>query len=592
VGFESAIEISRAITEIDEGRWVIPAFQRRLVWAPDKMELLFDSLMRDYPIGSMLLWTLRPGVADHYPFFRFVQHYHAHLRAKGDPAALKGKDNIRAVLDGQQRLTALYMGLCGSHTAQPKYARVKFAENWPKRVLHLRLRDDPPAIQDDLAVDDEADVAAFEFRLLSEEQVLRAKAGTWFPVPDVMAMKPHGAVREWFSRKGFEPDTVAFDRVAGLRRVVWDRPPISFYLEEDQEQHKAVTIFQRINRQGSPLTMAQIVFSTVVEEWPEAHEKIDSLVATMNAHGRPDRFTFDRDFVFKAALVLADAKSIRLDVESFGRSTVSLLRNSWSSIRGALESAAELLGQEFGYGGSRLSSRFALIPIAYHLRDAEGRKGKSPAERVADRELMRRWLAEALARRAFSLRRDSKLAAARTALRETGGAAFPIERLAQRLALPTLADSDIDRMLDTSYGDGAFPMLSLLFPSFPFQRQFDVDHLHPRSLAGRPDRLRELGMKDDDIRFFGEHVDKLPNLELLDAGDNRIDKRAKPFAQYLEEQFPVPDRRERHLRDNDIPQGHLETADFRRFYELRRAALRERLRRELRLEPGTAFGTE
>jgi hypothetical protein len=354
-----------------------------------------------------------------------------------------------------------------------------------------------------------------------------------------------------------------------------------------------VTIFQRINRQATPLTMAEIVFSTVVEEWPEAHEKVDTLVATMNAQGRPDRFSFDRDFVFKSALVLADAKRIRLDVESFDRSTVSLLRKNWSSIREALDSAAQLLGQEFGYGGSRLSSRFALIPIAHHLQLAAGRKGKSPAERVADRELMRRWLAEVLARRAFSLRRDAKLAAVRTALREAGGATFPVDGIAERLALPPLADFDIDRMLDTSYGDGAFPMLSLLFPSFPFQRQSDVDHIHPRSLAGWPsDRLRELGMTDEDIRFFRDHVDKLPNLQLLDAADNRIDKRAKPFTQYLDEQFPDPDKRERHLRDNDMAEHHLTTVEFRRFYELRRAALRERLLLALRLEPDLTVNAE
>ena len=587
MGFESPIEISRAIKEIDEGRWVIPAFQRRLVWPPDKMELLFDSLMRDYPIGSMLLWRLGRSVANHYPFFRFVQHYHAHLRSKGDPAALKGKDNVRAVLDGQQRLTALYIGLAGSHTAQPKYARVKFAENWPRRTLYLRLQEDVPADENDLGVDDEADVAAFQFRLLSEDQVLRARKGTWFPVPDVMAMKAHGAVREWFGRKNLDPSEAAFDRVAGLRRVVWDRPTISFYLEEDQEQHKAVTIFQRVNRQGTPLTMAQIVFSTVVEEWPEAHDKIDALVATMNAQGRPDRFTFDRDFVFKAALVLADARRIRVDVESFGRSTVSMLRDNWNSIRGGLESAAELLGQELGYGGSRLSSRFALIPIADHLRHAAGSKRRSPADRIADRELIRRWLAEVLARRAFSQRRDAKLVAARAAMRDEPRPAFPVDQILRELALPPLADAEIDRMLDTSYGDPAFPMLSLLFPSFPFQRQFDVDHIHPRSLANRPDILRELGMSEEDIRFFRDHVDMLPNLELLDAADNRVDKRAKPFTKYLDEQFPDPDKRARHLRDNDMPPDHLNTEDFRRFYELRRDTLRTRLRSELRLGPET-----
>ena len=585
MGYEAAIEISRAIKEIDEGRWVIPAFQRRLVWPREKVQLLFDSLMRDYPIGSMLLWRLGADAANEYPFYRFVQHFHAHNRNKGGLAAVKGREDVRAVLDGQQRLTALYVGLCGTHTAQPWYGRVKFADSWPPAVLHLRIRDDKHAKPEaDDRVDDEAELEEFDFRFLTDDQVKAAAPGTWFPVPDVMAMQAPGAVRAWFARNNLSQEPEAYDRISNLRRVVWDRPVISFYLEEDQRQHKAVTVFQRINRQGSPLTMAQIVFSTVVEEWPAAHEKVDHLVAAMNTQGRPSSFSFDRDLVFKASLVLADVSTLRLDIDTFSKDTVQRLRDQWSGISASLLDAAKLIGQEFAYGSERLSSKFAIIPVAYYLHAIGGSKRLD----AGTKKLIQRWLAEMLARRVFSRRRDARLSAMRMTLRERSGNGFPAAALSRSIGLLPLADEDFDQLLDTSYGDNAFPLLSLLFPSFQFDKQLDVDHIHPKKIARGRNDLLALGMSSADADFFAANVDRLANLQLLDATKNRIDKRAKPFATYLSEVFPAQEARERELRDNAIPRDLTRTVDFRRFYEERRAALRELLVEVLRPEVETS----
>ena len=39
----------------------IPVFQRSLVWKPKQMELLWDSILRGFPIGSFTLQTYKPG---------------------------------------------------------------------------------------------------------------------------------------------------------------------------------------------------------------------------------------------------------------------------------------------------------------------------------------------------------------------------------------------------------------------------------------------------------------------------------------------------------------------------------------------------
>ena len=44
------------MTEIEEGKFKIPTFQRDFVWGTKEKIELFDSLSKEYPIGSILLW--------------------------------------------------------------------------------------------------------------------------------------------------------------------------------------------------------------------------------------------------------------------------------------------------------------------------------------------------------------------------------------------------------------------------------------------------------------------------------------------------------------------------------------------------------
>lgn len=64
----------------------IPEFQREFVWDPDQVKLLAESLYRDYPVGSLLLWD--------------SSAYQEAKTAQGTQATLW-------IVDGQQRTTAL-----------------------------------------------------------------------------------------------------------------------------------------------------------------------------------------------------------------------------------------------------------------------------------------------------------------------------------------------------------------------------------------------------------------------------------------------------------------------------------------------------
>ena len=86
------MKISQILDKIDERQLFVPAFQREYVWKRKNAKELVSSLISDYPTGTMLTWET------------------------SNPPELKGKDKydprqgaVKLILDGQQRITTLYM---------------------------------------------------------------------------------------------------------------------------------------------------------------------------------------------------------------------------------------------------------------------------------------------------------------------------------------------------------------------------------------------------------------------------------------------------------------------------------------------------
>ena len=90
------MKISTILDKVDEKQLFVPAFQREYVWKRDDAKLLIDSLIKEYPTGTMLTWE-----TDQPPEFKGPYKYDAKQGA------------VRLLLDGQQRVTTLYMLIRG-----------------------------------------------------------------------------------------------------------------------------------------------------------------------------------------------------------------------------------------------------------------------------------------------------------------------------------------------------------------------------------------------------------------------------------------------------------------------------------------------
>ena len=98
--------------ESNGGLW-LPNIQRPFVWSEEQIEKLFDSIMREYPISTLLVWRTKAAVKHR----KFIQDWKDSLKIS-DAYVMENTDAKGMVLDGQQRLQSLIIGLAGSYNGR------------------------------------------------------------------------------------------------------------------------------------------------------------------------------------------------------------------------------------------------------------------------------------------------------------------------------------------------------------------------------------------------------------------------------------------------------------------------------------------
>lgn len=113
--FQTPITIKEVIENIHHKKYLLPAIQREFVWDQDQIIRLFDSLMRDYTIGSFLFWNVNKNKVNDFQFYEFIRNYHERDNTHNPKANVTGENSVLSILDGQQRLTAFYLAMKGTY---------------------------------------------------------------------------------------------------------------------------------------------------------------------------------------------------------------------------------------------------------------------------------------------------------------------------------------------------------------------------------------------------------------------------------------------------------------------------------------------
>lgn len=579
--FQTPVTIIDAINAVHSNQYLLPAIQREFVWKPEQIIMLFDSLLRGYPIGSFLFWDVEQERIKDYQFYDFIKDFHERDNTHNPKTSVtKGRD-ITVILDGQQRLTALYIGLRGTYAYKIPHRRWESNDAFPKRKLFVNLL----SKADDSEIDLYYDIAF----LTPEEASYRDDDIYWFEIGKILNLKDESDVNDYLVENGimtFEKEKAKFANktLFKLHSVINKDRIINYYLERSQELGKVLNIFIRVNSGGTILSYSDLLLSVATAQWKtkDAREEVTSFVDEINNIG--EGFDFDKDFVLKSCLVLSDIASIAFRVENFGNENMLIIERKWDDIEKATRLTVEL-ASSFGYSKPTLTSANALIPIAYYIMKIGLPENFILSNKYfEDRLKIKKWLAVSLVKRIFSGQPDNVLGPIRTILKQFAQT-FPIEHIVDRFKGTNksfvFTDDDIENLFFSKYGQGhTYTILSLLYPTLDTRNRFHIDHIFPKSWFKRKVFI-DKKIPQDQQGFYLTNVDLLPNLQLLEGVPNE-EKSNKDFSVWLNEIFRNDNELLDYKKKHYIPQNiELDFMNFKNFVEKRKKLMKEYLLRIL-----------
>ncbi|MBU1094564.1 MAG: DUF262 domain-containing protein [Firmicutes bacterium] len=578
MAFQTPLTIKEVIDKIHKHEYLLPSIQREFVWRPDQVINLFDSLLKEYPINSFLFWKVQRNNVKEYIFYEFMRTYNQLNNNLTKKADVSGEREITAILDGQQRLTSLYIALKGSYATRKKYGKKGELQSYPDKKLFLNL----------LRPLDE-DNENYELSFLEEKEANTTNKGNkslptakfWFPISKILDLFEHDDVQQYINDNlNFITDNdvrkFASKTLFRLHKVIFTSPLVSYFLEEDAELEKVLSIFIRVNSGGTPLNPSDLLFSFANSHWTDINFKdsVNSLVGELNSIGM--RFYIDKAFVMKSILYLSDSSDISAKVDNFTATNMQKFKDNWDQIIVALRKTFKLVSS-LGFNGSNLRANNIFHPIAYYLFKNPNKNIETGLELANDRNNIRKWIVLTSLKRFFSFAPDGALRPIRELIRHNTTHTFPIDSIVDKFKggnrSLSFSNDDIDKLLTQKKDDPTtFVVLSILYPNLNYKDSFHIDHMYPKAKM----KSANLSANMIDVNLHFDYLvksDQLPNLQLLEGSINQ-EKSDMDFSVYCTLINDFPGYSQKHYIPKLNLYGYVEFLDF---YEQRKTLLKDKL---------------
>ncbi len=544
-------------------RYFLPDIQREYVWLKNadekKIEQLFDSILRGYPISSFLFWKLqKEDIAKsdeqdsdklNFQLYKFIENYDER-KPHNEKIYIEQikRDDLSIVLDGQQRLTSLYIGLKGTRTLKKKNAKNDNPNAYEEKRLYLNLKHQPN-------MDNPEDNYQFEFH---------AKAPTndkdhfWFKVGDILELKSViNYTRE--HNLGNEESEL----LETLNKAFHDKQLISYFEEKEKNLNKVLNIFIRVNSGGVKLSYSDLLMSILTASFSsDIREKMNGLVDALKDKGFPN---VGQDQVLKTCLLLI-GKDTTFELKNFNKKNIKEIEENWEKITESIYDAAKLL-ETFGYVGL-LGSAYILSSLAYFYF-------LNPKMDKHDEEQALKFVRNAQITSYFTPSTDTKLSAIAHSIKEARAFEAFNDNLAKHQTWPLKITNDaIEDMMCSSSHARVFPILQILYPNLNYKTTiFHIDHIYPKS------KFNEKNKKLN--KDFYKWWNYLFNLQLLEGAENSAKKDKDPEV-WLKEEYKNEQAIKEYKEKNYIdPKLKLEWENIKEFREKREEAIIKTLKEVL-----------
>lgn len=559
--------LDRSIKEVvDElnGRYFLPDIQREYVWLKKadekKIEQLFDSILRGYPIGSFLFWKLpKEDIAKsdeqdsdklNFQLYKFIENYDER-KPHNEKIRIEQikRDDLYIVLDGQQHLTSLYIGLKGTRTLKKKNARNDDPNAYEEKRLYLNLKYQPN-------MDNPEDNYEFEFHAKTPEN---DEKHWWFKVGDILELK--SVVN--YTREHELGDKES-ELLETLNKAFHTKQLISFFEETEKNLNKVLNIFIRVNSGGGKLSYSDLLMSILTASFSsDIRKKMNELVDALKDQGFSN---MGQDQVLKTCLLLI-GKDTTFELKNFNKKNIKEIEDNWEKITESIYNAAELL-KTFGYAGY-LGSAYILSSLAYFYF-LKSKMNES------DKEQALKFVRNAQITSYFTPSTDTKLNNIAHSMKDAPTFESFNHNLAKHETCPLKITNDaIEEMMCSSSHARVFPILQILYPNLKYKTTtFHIDHIYPKS------KFKKENKKLD--KDFYDCKNHLYNLQLLEGTENQAKKDKDPEVWLKEEYKDDQQAIEEYKRKNYIdPTLKLEWENIKEFREKREEAIIKKLKEVL-----------
>lgn len=557
---DSAISIYEAVNNIKEGKYVMPAFQRQFVWSMEKIEKLWDSILQGYPISAFLYWHINE---DNVSWDTLFCDFMKDIRFD----SFKKSDNINyelrtvdleltdtAILDGQQRLTSLYITLFGNTGIRQKHQRKSNTTQVLTKLL-LELN------KEKIDVQDEFNIKKYDIRFTDKVGKIEP---TQFEIKNILKEEFKNpetraeAIERTIKFVPSDSKEYAKNLLDLLCKKVYEEKLIRYTEIFDMNQDDALEMFVRFNSGGVPLRKADITMSILEAYWPSSKTEFGRFLVG-------DFAGFDTDFIIRTAhMIYGDVVK-----SNISKQVANDLKNNWTDFRKAFRNTAKILKDNNVYITRFSNSWNVLVPIIfcvyYHPDDFDNYS-----------EGIMAYLVRAIL---FSFFRSGTTAKLQTMKNNIISYDYEltIEMLDNMNEL-RVSDAKIEELVNLEKGSRLAGEL-LYFISKDWIKQgvdapkYEQDHLHPYD---RFSQTQPSGIKITDWVEWKKLANRIPNLHYL-VGRPNASKSSMSLLDYYNDM--TDDQQKEFYKNSLIPENvSLDIASFNTFYSKRKEILVDKIK--------------
>jgi uncharacterized protein with ParB-like and HNH nuclease domain len=540
--------ISKIMEEINI-KYFLPDIQRPYVWTPEQIYALYDSIMRGYPISTFLFWEAPANIIDILtPRYEFLT---ANKKEYIDKVNTDMKKEIYSlVLDGQQRLTSLFLTLKGNFVIKNKLMD-----------LYLNILS---------GEDEDENGNLFEFKFFNVDlklgNIFNDDNKIWIKVKHIYSYTVDFDLEDFIS--DYIKNNTNFELTNEQKRTsrkLWSNLKyhelINYYPEREASMDKVLDIFIRTNAGGTKLSKSDLLFSTIKRNWSNAREEFKTLINNIN---RNDKYNFNHDFVLKTCLVLFSnsQNDIKYSVGNINPQLIRNIENEWTNIVKSITIIVDLIDTKYKLSSNKVISSYnALIPLIYFVY-----KNKLSTVNNDNSILMKRWLIKILLNGIFGGQADTMLYISKNSIDKSKEKVFPFYEINNSIDATKKSFDSIDGILNKEKlkynSSDSFLILSLLYTDINFNASYNgnlpqQDHIYSQSW------LRENKVKE-------QLINSIFNIQFLDAYCNQS-KSGIDIIDWLN-QISQEDK-QKHF----IPEGEWNLDNFEEFLAKRKKLFKERL---------------